>query len=87
MYSDRTYIILPVSEIDKVDFAQVLETSADTIRKSADGSKTFIKWDGVEPTFVNQLNNTEGPYTHEEILNILANSEWIIPMPTGPTGN
>ena len=45
MYSNRNYIIFNVSEVDKVDFNQVLETSAETLRRSVDGTKTFIKWD------------------------------------------
>lgn len=44
-YNNRNYIIFNVSEVDKVDFNQVLETSAETLRKSVDGTKTFVKWD------------------------------------------
>ena len=78
-YNDRNYIIFPTSELSKVDFNQVLETSADTVRKSVDKSKTFVKWDGEEPSFVSTLNNTEGPYTHAEMLDMLATSEWTVP--------
>lgn len=54
-YASRNYVIFNVSEIDKVDFTQVLETSPDTLRKSVDGTKTFVKWDSpveVETTSV-----------------------------------
>ena len=61
---------------DKVDFTQVMETSIDTVRKSIDGTKTFVKWEGGEPSFVSSLTTKEGPYTHEEILQILSTSEW-----------
>lgn len=44
-YASRNYIIFNVSEIDKIDFNQVLETSPETLRRSVDGTKTFIKWD------------------------------------------
>jgi len=39
-------MIFNTSELDKIDFTQVLETSADTVRKSVDNTKTFVKWDG-----------------------------------------
>lgn len=42
MYTDREFMIFPVSELNKIDFDQVLETSADTVRKSVDGLKTFV---------------------------------------------
>ena len=76
MYENRNYLIIPVSELSKVDFEQVCETSADTVRKSIDETKTFIKWDGDEPTFILDLLNTEGPYTYNEIMDILSTEEW-----------
>lgn len=45
MTSNRNYVIFNVSEIEKIDFSQVLETSAETLRRSVDGTKTFVKWD------------------------------------------
>jgi hypothetical protein len=76
MYTNRQFLIIPTSELSKVDFDQVQETSSETVRKSVDESKTFIKWDNVEPTFLPELVNTEGPFTYEEILNILSTEEW-----------
>lgn len=80
MYNNRNFIIFPVSELSKIDFSQVLETSEETVRKSVDGTKTFVKWDGEQPECIGSLTNTEGPYTYEEILNILARPEWTGPM-------
>ena len=40
----RKYLIIPTSELSKVDFSQVCETSIETVRKSVDETKTFIKW-------------------------------------------
>ena len=76
MYSTREYLIFPITELSKIDFNQVLETSEETVRKSVDNLKTFVKWSGVQPSFVSDLENTEGPYTHEEILTILSTEEW-----------
>ena len=72
----RKYLIIPTSELSKVDFSQVCETSVETVRKSIDEIKTFIKWDGDQPSFVSNLTGTEGPYTQEEILTILDTDAW-----------
>ena len=76
MYQNRQFIIFPISEIEKINFDEVAETSAETVRISVDGTKTFVKWDGEEPDFISELENTEGPYTYSEILEILGNPEW-----------
>lgn len=76
IFEHREYLILPVSELTKVDFNLVLETSAETVRKSIDGTKTFVKWDGEAPAFVATISGTEGPYTYSEILDVLTGVEW-----------
>jgi len=80
-YETREFMIFGVSEIDQIDFDTVHETSADTVRKSVDGTKTFVKWDGTMPDCVANLTTKEGPYTYEEILVILAGPEWTDPNP------
>jgi hypothetical protein len=80
-YTGREFMIFNVSELDTINFTQVLETSADTVRKSVDGTKTFVKWDGAMPQCVIDLTTSEGPYTYEEILAILATPEWTDPNP------
>ena len=81
MYENRSFAIFSTTEIDKVDFSLVCETSADTLRKSVDETKTFVKWDGgVSPEFISELTTLEGPYTYSEILEILSTPEWTAPM-------
>jgi hypothetical protein len=75
-----TYIIINMSEIALVDFNQVMETSEQTLRLSVDGLQTVLKWEGAEPSFVSTLSSYEGPYTHEEILVIMATPEWSEPI-------
>ena len=76
-YENREFMIFNVSELPNIDFTQVLETSIDTVRKSVDETKTFVKWDGVEiPPSVSELTTKEGPYTYSQILEILSTSEW-----------
>lgn len=80
MYENRKYLIFPVTELFKVDFNQVGETSTETVRKSVDETHTFVKWEGQDPTFISELQDTQGPYTHEEILEILSTEEWTLPI-------
>lgn len=80
MFENRKYLILPITFTGSIDFNQVCETSSETLRKSVDETKTFIKWDNDTPDFVNSLQNTEGPYTHEEIVQILQSEEWSSPL-------
>jgi hypothetical protein len=80
-YETREFMIFNVSELNQIDFTQVHETSQDTVRKSVDETKTFVKWDGETPSSVASLTTKEGPYTYEEILNILATEEWTDPNP------
>jgi hypothetical protein len=79
-YENREFMIFNVSELPQIDFTQVLETSIDTVRKSVDETKTFVKWDGtIIPSSVDSLTTKEGPYTYEEILIILSTPEWTSP--------
>lgn len=78
---NRKYLIVNTTELDKIDFSQVMQKSQFNIRKTNDGSKFIIKWEEIDPTFLNDLQTKQGPYTHSEILAILEQSEWITPMP------
>ena len=79
-YENRQFMIFNVLELPNIDFTQVLETSEETVRKSVDETKTFVKWDGEMPSCVTTLTTKEGPYTYEEILTIMFTPEWSQPM-------
>jgi len=66
------YVIIKSDEVDSVDFSKVQEISENTLRYSLDGTKTFVKYEGDQPSFLS--GKTE--YTHSEILAILAGDEW-----------
>jgi hypothetical protein len=74
------YLIIDAVEIAIVDFDEVRESSEETLRFSVDGNKTIIKWQGNTPSCVANLTNTEGPYSHEQILAILSTEEWTPPF-------
>jgi len=79
MYTERNYCIFSATEVDKIDFSQVCETSAETVRRSVDGTKTFVKWDGETPPCVSLLQTASPHYTHAEIIDILSTEEWTSP--------
>jgi hypothetical protein len=72
----RKYIIFDVSELNKINFNEVLEDSQSTLRYSLNGTKTFIKWEDIEPSFLSNLLTKSRMYTLEEISEILLTSEW-----------
>jgi len=71
----RTYVIINSSDVSSVNFNEVVEDSADTLRYSVDGTKTFVKFEGDTPAFLDGLTQ----YTHSEILAELATPEWTDP--------
>lgn len=74
MYDTRRYLIISASIVDQINFEQVMETSADTLRYSVDGTETFVKYDLPNRPDIYSEDYTE--YTHDEILAILASEEW-----------
>lgn len=74
----RKYMIFNSMEVGSIDFSEVLETSVETLRYSSDGTLTFVKWEGEDiPPSVGQLLTSQGPYSYEEMLQILQGQNWI----------
>ena len=72
MFENRKWVIIGRDDVSSVDFSQVFETSADTLRYSTDGNKTFVKYEGSKPSFL----TGKTVYTHSQILTELAKDEW-----------
>ena len=68
----RKYCIINSDDVSSVDFDQVFETSAQTLRYSNDGSQTFVKYEGAKPRFLYGKDT----YTHSQILTILSGEDW-----------
>ena len=84
MYENRQFAIFSTLEISKVDFNEVLETSAETARKSVDGTLTLVKWDGQDiPSSLVELTTIQGYYNYEEILELMSSVLWTSPMDYG----
>ena len=79
-FEDRTFMVFNVGELPKIDFSQVSETSAETVRKSFDQTMTFVKWEGSMPECIGLLTTGQGPYSHEEALVLLSAPEWAPPI-------
>ena len=75
--NDLKYVIINAGEVSSVDFSQVKETSQSTLRYSRDGTKTFVKFEGGTPSFLDGKTQ----YSHSQILLILndAAGDWYDP--------
>ena len=71
-YENRKYVIIESSEVSSVNFSEVMEISANTLRYSVDETKTLVKFIGDTPSFLDGKTQ----HTHSEILNILNSAEW-----------
>ena len=78
-YSNRTYSFIETSDIGSVDFSQVMETSAATVRKSIDETQFILKrYTADWPTFIAPSGSVTPVWegSHEECLNQLTSSFW-----------
>ena len=78
-YSNRTYSFIYTADIGEVDFSQVMETSAATVRKSIDETQFILKWYTTDwPTFVAPSGSVTPVWegSHAECLNQLTSSFW-----------
>ena len=76
------YATISIDDLAKIDFSQISETSADTIRKSLDLTQFVLKWKN-EPTFIKDGEVTPIEiYTHAEVLVLMASDKWSEAEPT-----
>ena len=75
-FSNRKWVIITLADHTEnelnVLIDNAIQSSADSLRKSLDGSKAILKWDGNTPTIFNGMTT----YGHNEILSILKGSDW-----------
>ena len=69
-FKNRRWLVIPTSIIKDIDFNQVNEPSTESLRKSVDGSLTFVKYEVkiVEETYTETYEDLE---TREEISNTI----------------
>jgi hypothetical protein len=73
MYENRKWVIVNVSDITEEMIVNALQSSMNTLRKTNDGSKAILKWEGDTPSCFDSMTT----YTHSEILTELTKSDWI----------
>ena len=72
MFDNRKWIIINVSDITEEMISSAIQSSMNTLRKTNDGNKAILKWDGDTPSCFNGITT----YNHSEIKNILRGSDW-----------
>lgn len=79
----KTYITISISQLDNLDFSQIVETSKDTIRKSIDGTEFTAKWIGAMPDTISSIPESDRSaiMTHAEALELMSTAEWSDPNP------
>lgn len=74
MYENRRIFILPISELNKVNWSQVI-TKQDQVQISLDNTKFYLEFD--LPNYPDVYNpNTMTLYTQMEIAPIINTIEW-----------
>jgi hypothetical protein len=76
-FDHRHYVIISASDVSNIDFSQVMETSAETLRFSVDETLTFVKYEGDMPSSVTACSSKSQEYSHSEILAILNNEDQV----------
>ncbi len=77
-FDNRFYFVIPANSVKDVDFSEVLESEL-TLRYNSDSTKTFLCYESVSiPSSLTSIKSKEGPYTNEEVSNILNDSDWSI---------
>ena len=72
---ETIYVIYEHADIDQINFEEVIETNADTLRSSLNGEKVILKFRGETPSFLEGKEQ----FSHSEILKIINDPEngWI----------
>jgi|TARA_R100000664_G_scaffold19160_1_gene28305 hypothetical protein len=71
-YSNRKWVIVNVSDITDEMILSSIQYSKNTLRKSLDGTKAILKWNGDTPSCFDGMTT----YNYSEILTELSSSEW-----------
>lgn len=77
-YVNRKWVIITLADYTDEQLedlvVKAIQTSVSTLRKSVDGTKAILKWDGNTPEGFEGITT----YTHSEIRTTLSTSEWTL---------
>ncbi len=69
----RTYIIVPYADVTEEIIELVVESNINSLRHSIQGEdRVVLKYEGATPVELEDY----APFTHEEILEVMATSDW-----------
>ena len=75
-YNNRKWVIITLSDYTEEQLdnlcSNAIQTSASTLRKTLDGTKAILKWDGGTPSCFDGMTT----HSHSEILTELAKVAW-----------
>ena len=75
-FENRRWVIITLSSYTDEQLENLvrnaIQTSVSTLRKSVNGAKAILKWDGDTPEVFDGMTT----YSHSEILEELAKSAW-----------
>ena len=78
MFSNRKWVIITLNDYTDEQLEELvsnsIQTSSSTLRKSVDGTKAILKWDGDTPSCFDGMVT----YNHTQILTTLATTEWTV---------
>ena len=78
-FDNRKYVVFDLTEVNTIDFSQVMEASASTLRKNLAETQSFVKYESDMPASVTALTTRSQEYTHADILALLAGTDWTDP--------
>ncbi len=81
MENNKTYAIVDIAELNNVNYSEVEQNSADTVRKNLAETQFVVKWEGETPTSIAAITPSPTQYTHVEILVEMAKDTWTDPNP------
>ena len=76
----ETYATISITDLGLIDFSQIHETSAETIRKSLDETEFVIKYDAVPTFIIDGSVEILQAMNHEEALQLMATDDWSEPI-------
>ena len=75
-HDNRKWVIITLASYNDEQLATLIsnaiQTSVSTLRKTLDGNKAILKWDGDTPEVFDGMTT----YSHSEILTELAKNTW-----------
>ena len=79
-FENRKWVIITLADYTDEQLDNLcdnaIQSGVETLRKTLDGTKAILKWNGDTPDVFNGMTS----YGHSEILTILNGSDWTDPI-------